>query len=295
MEGLTMLKIGFLGLGNMGTAIAGRLVDAGHRVTVWNRSPEAADPLVAAGAVLAGSAAEALAQPLSFSMLANDEAADQTLSEANLGDATGRIHVNMASISSALADVLTDRVAAAGGTYIAAPVLGRPNVAAAGKLNILPAGPAEVIESLEPYFSVLGARTWPMGDRPSAANVVKIAVNYNIIHAMQAIAESVAMVERRGVAPTEFVELLSSTLFGGVVYQGYGQIIADRAYRPAGFTVELGLKDLSLAEQSAAEVALELPSAPVLREMFETAVADPELAGADWCAIAEVTRRTPTV
>lgn len=289
-----MTDIGFLGLGNMGSAIAARLIAAGHTVTVWNRSPEAAGPLVAAGAVLAGSAAEALAQPLSFSMLANDEAADQTLSEANLGDATGRIHVNMASISSALADVLTDRVAAAGGTYVAAPVLGRPNVAAAGKLNILPAGPAEVVASLEPYFAVLGVRTWPMGERPSAANVVKIAVNYNIIHAMQAIAESVAMVERRGVAPTEFVELLSSTLFGGVVYQGYGQIIADRAYRPAGFTVELGLKDLSLAEQSAAEVSLTLPSAPVLREMFETAVADPELAGADWCAIAEVTRRTPT-
>jgi 3-hydroxyisobutyrate dehydrogenase-like beta-hydroxyacid dehydrogenase len=130
-----------------------------------------------------------------------------------------------------------------------------------------------------------------MGETPSTANVVKIAVNYNIIHAMQAIAESVALVERRGVEPAEFTDLLAGTLFGGVVYQGYGKIIAERAHRPAGFTVELGLKDLGLAEQSAAEVDLVLPSAPVLRQVFETAVADPELAGADWSAIAEVTRR----
>jgi len=131
-----------------------------------------------------------------------------------------------------------------------------------------------------------------MGEKPSVANGVKIAVNYNIIHALQALGESIALVERQGVDPRDFVELLGSTLFGGVVYQGYGSIIAEQRYRPAGFTVELGLKDLVLAEELAQDLELVMPSAQVLHAAFATAVADPELAGSDWSAIAEVTRRS---
>jgi 3-hydroxyisobutyrate dehydrogenase-like beta-hydroxyacid dehydrogenase len=286
-----MAEIGFLGTGTMGTAICGRLVDAGHDVRVWNRSPEAAEPLLARGATWAATPADALSAPLSFSMLANDTAADASLSEAALAGPAGRIHVNMASISDALADRLTERALAAGVTYVAAPVLGRPPVAAAGKLNILVAGPADVVAGLEPYLSILGARTWDLGTRPSSANVVKIAVNYNIIHAIQALGESIALVEHHDVDPGEFAELLSSTLFGGVVYQGYGKIIADKAYRPAGFTVELGLKDLLLAEESACDVGINLPTSSILRRLFEKATETPELAGADWSALAEVTRQ----
>jgi hypothetical protein len=223
-------------------------------------------------------------------MLANDEAADAILSAGALEGEPGRIHVNLATISGGLASRLVERARAAGVTYVAAPVLGRPAVAAAGKLNILVAGPADVVASLEPYLAVIGARTWNMGADPASANVVKIAVNFNIIHALEAIGESVALVERYGVDAGEFVELLGSTLFGGVVYPGYGKIIADRSYRPAGFTVELGLKDLSLAEVAAAEVGLALPTSPALRDVFESAAANPELAGADWSAIAEISR-----
>ncbi|MBC7299257.1 MAG: NAD(P)-dependent oxidoreductase, partial [Demequina sp.] len=189
-----------------------------------------------------------------------------------------------------LASRLAERAAAAGVTYVAAPVLGRPPVAAAGKLNILAAGPADVVASLEPYFSVLGVRTWNKGFDPASANVVKIAVNYDIIHALQAIGESVALVERYGVDAGEFVEVLGGTLFGSVVYQGYGKIIAERGYQPPGFTVELGLKDLSLAEEAAAEAGLPLLTSAALRDVFERAIADPELAGADWSAIAEISR-----
>lgn len=286
-----MTDLGFLGLGSMGTGMARRLIDAGHTVRVWNRSPEAADELVAAGAVRAESAAHALGAGVSFSMLANDEAADAVLSPENLASAAGGVHVNMASISSALADRLTARASDAGVAYLASPVLGRPPVAAAGQLNLIVGGDDATLERVRPYLELLGKRIWTVGAEPSTANVVKIAVNYDIIHAMQAIGESVALVERYGVEPSAFTELLSETLFGGVVYTGYGSIIAERRYDPAGFTLALGRKDLGLAVDAAAERDLTLPSAAVLAEMFDTALADPGMDGFDWAAIAEVSRR----
>jgi 3-hydroxyisobutyrate dehydrogenase-like beta-hydroxyacid dehydrogenase len=281
--------IGFLGLGSMGSAMAGRLLETGHDVLAWNRSPGAAESL--AGASVASSPTEALAQPVSFSMLANDEAADAVLSSANIGDALGRIHVNTASISMRLAGILQERFEAAGVRYVAAPVLGRPPVAAAGNLNILAAGAPDDVDAVLPYLEALSARVWRLGEKPPMANAVKVAVNYNIIHALEAIGESVALVERQGIDPVEFTELLSSTLFGGIVYQGYGAIIAEQKYVPPGFTVTLGLKDLSLAEDIAEAGGVTLPTAPALRAVFERTLAEPSLAEADWAAIAEVARR----
>ncbi|NYF09859.1 3-hydroxyisobutyrate dehydrogenase-like beta-hydroxyacid dehydrogenase [Leifsonia sp. AK011] len=281
--------IGFLGLGSMGTAMAGRLIETGHDVLAWNRSAGPAESL--AGAAVASSAAEALAQPVSFSMLANDEAADAVLSVENIGDTPGRIHVNTASISMNLAGVLQQRFEAAGVRYVAAPVLGRPPVAAAGKLNILAAGAPDDLDAVLEYLEALGVRVWRLGEKPPMANAVKIAVNYNIIHALEAIGESVALVERQGIDPAEFTELLSSTLFTGVVYQGYGAIIAQQNYVPPGFTVTLGLKDLALAEEIADDGGVTLPTAPALRAVFERTLAEPDLAEADWAAIAEVARR----
>ena len=284
-----MTQLGFLGLGTMGAAMARRLVGAGHEVVVYNRTASAAAELVAAGARLAASPAEALACPVSFAMLANDEATDAVLAVGQLPSAG--IHVNMASISGALADVLEQRFTAAGVTYVAAPVLGRPAVAAAGNLTILAAGPADAIDAVAPFLDILGAKTWRFGDRPRMANVVKIAVNYNLIHAIEAIGESVALVERHGVGAQEFVDLLTSTLFDGVAYTVYGSIIAQRAYDPPGFTVSLGLKDLALAEQAADEGGTTLPTAPALRAVFERTLAQPDLADLDWGAIAEVSRK----
>lgn len=286
-----MTQIGFLGLGNMGSAIAGRLVGAGHSVLVWNRSPEAADPLVAAGATRVDDPAQALAAPVSFSMLANDEAAEAVLSAENLAGTPGRIHVNMASISAEAADRLEAVHHAAGVAYVASPVLGRPQVAAAGGLNILVAGPTDAVDAVLPYLEVLGTRTWRFGEQPRRANATKVSVNFVILHALQAMAEGITLAESQGVDGSDFVELLSSTLFGGVVYSGYGSMIAERRYSPAGFAMELGLKDLGLAEDLAAEAGISLPTAPVLRDRFEQALADQELATLDWSAVAEVTRR----
>jgi len=285
-----MATIGFLGLGTMGKAMAARLIEAGHDVVVWNRSKEPVAELVALGAREAATPAEALATGASFSMLANDAAAEAVLSAENLAQGSG-FHANMASVSPECGARIAAVAREAGIDYIVSPVLGRPAVAAAGNLNILAAGDPEVIAQAEPFYSVMGTRTWPMGEKPEVANLVKVAVNYNIIHALQALGESISLVEKDGVNPEAFVELLGSTLFGGVVYQGYGNLIAKREYLPAGFTLDLGIKDLSLAESAAAANGSSLPSAPVLREIFEKALADSTLDGFDWAAMAEVTRK----
>lgn len=286
-----MTQLGFLGLGTMGREMARRLLDAGHDVVVWNRSADAVAPLVDAGARAAGSPAEALAAPISFSMLANDDAADDVLSAENLAGAPGRLHVAMASLSPAAASRLSARHAEAGVAYLAAPVLGRFTVAAAGELNIIAAGAAADLERVAPYFEILGKRVWTVGAEPRIANVVKAAVNYDIIHAFQAIAESVALVEANDVDAGLFTELLSSTLFPGPVYTGYGAMIAEARYTPPGFTMTLGSKDLGLAEAIAAEAGITLPSAPVLRRAFDTALASDDLKDVDWSGVAEITRQ----
>ena len=235
--------------------------------------------------------AEALAHPVSFSMLADDTAALSVLDAASVASASGGVHVNMASISPAGAGELQRRFAAAGARYVAAPVLGRPTVAAEGKLNVLVAGAPDDVTEVEPFLQLFAARLWPLGEEPSTANAVKIAVNYDIIHAIQAIGESVALVEARGVDPGLFVEILTSTLFAGVVYSGYGGMIARQAYDPPGFDVALGYKDLRLSAEIAGETGTHLPTLAALTAVFERALAEPALARLDWGAAAEVTRR----
>jgi 3-hydroxyisobutyrate dehydrogenase-like beta-hydroxyacid dehydrogenase len=285
-----MATVGFLGLGNMGFAMAMRLVDAGHDVVVWNRSPGPLERAIAQGARAASDPAEAIAQGVSFSMFANDQVADTVLSSEVLAAGSGGIHANMASISPSLATILQERSMAAGVTYLASPVLGRPPVAASGGLNILAAGPETAIDQVEPFYQLMGQRTWRLGDRAEVANLVKIAVNYTIIHAIQALAESVALVERHGVGASDFTDLLANTLFGGVVYTGYGDLIARSDYLPQAFSLELGKKDLHLAIDSAAQAGLTLPSADVLSRLFDQALARPDLVDLDWAALAEITR-----
>jgi 3-hydroxyisobutyrate dehydrogenase-like beta-hydroxyacid dehydrogenase len=286
-----MAQVGFLGLGTMGAAMAGHLLASGQPIRVWNRTATAADALVDAGAERAATASDAIATGLFFSMLANDDAAEATFTAEALAAApAGSLHVCHSTLSLAATDRLVEVHRRAGVDYVAAPVLGRANLAASGTLNIVAAGTAGAVERARPYLDILGKRTWVVGAEPSAASLVKIGVNYNLIHALQALAESITLVEHGGVDGETFVEILTDAAFTGSVYTGYGSLIAKKAYSPPGFTVELGLKDLGLTEQAAASHGVTLPTAPVLRTMFETAVADPEIAGLDWSAIAEVTR-----
>ena len=288
-----MADVGFLGLGTMGMAMARRLLGAGHTVHVWNRSQEPVRQLVSEGAVEALSPAEALATGASFSMLAHDAAAEAVLTSEVFRSGHGGFHANMASVSPECAMRLAGIATAEDVSYIASPVLGRPAVAVAGNLNILAGGDPAWIAAAQPFFDVMGVRTWPMGEKPERANLVKIAVNYTIIHAIQALSESIALVESAGVDGSSFVDLLAETLFGGVVYRGYGELIAQQSYLPQGFSLELGLKDLTLAERIAEEHHVALPTAPVLRELFHEAISRPELSDFDWAALAEVTRKPP--
>ena len=283
-----MARIGFLGLGSMGQAMARRLIDAGHDVVAWNRSAGPRDELASLGATAVETPAEALAADLSVSMLANDVAVDAVLCEDNL-PSNRIVHANMASVSPDMARMLSARFQQAGHGYVASPVLGRPNVAASGGLNILAAGLTDDIALVQPLFDAMGTKTWPLGELPHTANVVKIAVNYSIIHALQSLAESIAIATSAGVKPSDFVEVLTSTLFGGVVFTGYGTLIAERNYTPATFSLELGLKDLGLAEATAEAAGISLRTSSLLRELFETALADPDLADKDWSAVAEIT------
>lgn len=287
-------KVSFLGLGRMGSAIARRMLAAGIPLSVWNRSAtDTMDALVAAGAAHSRSAADALAAPVSFSMLADDSAADAVLSRANIGEArTGRIHVNCASVSAEIADLLAHRFADAGIAYVSAPVLGRPEVAEAGKLNVLVAGPTPAIDAIEPIVAAFSARIWRLGEQPRQANAVKIALNFMLLHALESMSEGFALVEAEGIESGSFVDLFTSTFFGGMVYSVYGSMMAERRYTPPGFTVALGLKDLGLAERLAAHSKVEIPAADVLRYRFEAALADPAIAESDWSAIAELARRS---
>ena len=289
-----MTSIGFIGLGAMGTAMTERLLevatDRGFEIGVWNRTPAAADPLVAAGASRLESPAEALAMDVTLSMLANDRAVDEVFAEDLLASAAGALHMNLASVGVELARVMERRHETAGVRYLGAPVLGRPPVARAGRLNILAGGPDEAVEAATPVLHALGQKVWHVGERAADAALVKIAVNYNLIHALQALGESINLVERGGIDGQLFVDILTDASFTGSAYTGYGGAIASRSYFPAGFDVSLGLKDLGLTEQAAAELDAALPAAPALRELFETALADDGLSRGDWSIIAEVIR-----
>lgn len=283
------MDVTVIGLGAMGHPIARNLLAAGHAVTVWNRTAAAADDLVASGARRAAAVAEAMAAaPVVFSMLSDDRAVTETFLDSGvLAQASpGTVHANLATVSGDLAREAAKAHAVHSLGYLAAPVFGRVPVAEAGALNILVAGEQSLIERVQPLLDVIGSKTWPLGDRPEQANVVKILGNYLIACAIQSLSEAVSVAEAHGVDSGRLVELLTSTLFPGPVYAGYGSAIAERRYRPAGFTTELGRKDLHLALDSAADRDVRLPIGELLREVFDQAIADGHGAD-DWAVIAE--------
>ncbi|MDR2998493.1 MAG: NAD(P)-dependent oxidoreductase [Microbacterium sp.] len=287
-----MSSIAVVGLGAMGRPIARNLLAAGQEVTVWNRSPEPVAELVAEGARAAATVTEALQSGTVFSLLSNDAAVAATFLDSGvLAEAPAdAVHVNLATVSTALARRATEVHAASGMGYIAAPVFGRVPVAEAGNLNVLAAGPGDLIDRVQPLLDVIGTRTWRLGDAPEQANLVKILGNYLIAAAIQSLGEAVSLAEASGVDAHQLVELLTTTLFPGQVYSSYGMLIADRRYQPAGFTTELGQKDLRLALDTAAEHEVPLPVGELLRTVFEQAIRD-GLAHDDWASISELQPR----
>lgn len=288
------MKLGFIGLGAMGRAMAARLVDAGHEVHVWNRSPAPVDELVARGAVRAAEAADAARAPVVHTMLADDGALAAVLDEggAFAAMAKGSVHVNHATVSLALVRRLAERHRARGIGYVAAPVFGRPDAAAAGKLHVLAAGAPDDVARVQPLLAAVGQRVWPAGDAPVRANVIKIAGNFMIAAAIEAMGEACALTRAAGVDAREFLDMMTSTLFAAPVYQGYGKRIGERRFSgdDVGFAMRLGYKDTTLTLAASHDEEVPMPLASVLRENFLDALAhgDGEL---DWSALADVAAR----
>ncbi|WP_345812079.1 NAD(P)-dependent oxidoreductase [Paraburkholderia sp. PREW-6R] len=268
------MDIGFIGLGEMGAAMVANILKAGHQVRVWNRSPERAQPLANAGARIVATPAEAFAGDAVFSMLADDAALRDVVTAELLEHAPrGLVHVNMATISVALAEELATAHASRGVHYVAAPVLGRPDVAAAGKLTVVAGGPAESIDLVQPIFDAIGQKTWRIGSLPQQANVMKLAANFMLAAAVETLGEASTLVSGHGVGMQDFLDVITSGLFPGPVYSGYGKMIAEQRYEPALFKARLGLKDVRLALAAADAVTTPLPIASVVRDSLIEAVA----------------------
>lgn len=286
------MDIGFIGLGGMGSAIAANLVAAGHRVRVWNRSPEPVRALAARGAVAAATVEETLQGEALFSMLADDAALRAVLLDGGALRRARRdlIHANLATISTALAVELTALHEAQGLAYVAAPVFGRPDAARAAKLNIVAAGRTTAIDTLQPLFDAIGQKTWRLGEQPVRANAVKIAGNFMIAAAIETMAEASTLVQAYGVSAPDFLEVLTSTLFASPVYKGYGAQIAEQRFEPPGFKLRLGLKDVRLALAAGDAEHVPLAFASILRDGLLEAIAHGD-GDRDWAALAKVAAR----
>jgi 3-hydroxyisobutyrate dehydrogenase-like beta-hydroxyacid dehydrogenase len=225
-------------------------------------------------------------------MLADDQALRETVLDRGLLERApaGTVHVNLATVSVALAELLTREHERHGVEYVAAPVFGRPDAAAAGQLAIVAAGAAASLDRVQPLLDVIGRRTWRVGAEPAQANAVKIAGNFLIAAAIESMAEAAVLVERHGVPPAALLDVMTSTLFSAPVYKNYGAQIVERRWEPAGFRLVLGLKDVRLALEAGESSRSPMPFAGVLRDHFLEAIAHGD-GERDWAAVADVARR----
>jgi 3-hydroxyisobutyrate dehydrogenase-like beta-hydroxyacid dehydrogenase len=279
------MSIGFIGLGAMGHHMAANLLRSGQPVHVWNRGQHPVRALAAKGAKAAATPAECGIADVVFTMLADDEVTRAVLVDGGVLDAMapGSIHVNMATVSVAFAREMAALHVEKGIGYVAAPVLGRVDVAEAGKLNILAGGSDELIARVQPLFDLIGQKTWRFGDQPEQANAVKLACNLMLACAIEATGEGTALARAHGVPAADFIDLVTSTLFAGSpVYKGYGGMIARQAYSPAGFKLSLGQKDVRLAVEAGQDKGLPLAFGAalqgVLKEAMDQGDADLDLA-----------------
>jgi 3-hydroxyisobutyrate dehydrogenase-like beta-hydroxyacid dehydrogenase len=289
-----MKRIGFIGLGQMGAAIAANLVKAGHEVAVWNRSATKARSLVDAGAILAGSPREAAAgREAVFSMLADDAALDAVLSGKDgllEGLQPGGLHISMSTIAVTTAERAMALHAARGQRYLSAPVFGRPEAAAAAKLFVVAAGDAADLKTAAPLFEAVGQRVFHVGDKPSAANLVKLCGNFAILSAIETMAEAMTLAEKGGVPKAMLLEVLTGTLFDAPVYRNYGAILVEERFRPAGFAAPLGLKDMRLVGQEAESRRVPMPLLSLLRDhLLQTLAQEGE--DIDWSGIGRTVAR----
>ena len=281
------MRLGFIGLGRMGSGMAANLVKAGHEVTVYNRSPEKTAPLVALGASAARHVAEACRGEAVITMLADDHAVEQAVfGEGGIAAtlAPGAIHVSCSTISVELSRRLAEAHAPAAQRYVAAPVFGRPEAAATAKLFVVACGAPDAVEEAKILLDAIGQRTFTMSEQPEAANLIKLSGNFLIASVIESLGEAMALVGKGGVDLQAYLDFLTSTLFTAPVYRTYGDLIAERRFEPAGFAAPLGQKDIRLALAAAETLRVPMPLASLLRDRFLTLLAQGGDA-LDWSAI----------
>ncbi len=286
------MEIGFIGLGQMGAGMAGRLADAQHSLIVFNRTRERMDPF-AARARLAGSWADFAATDVVFTMLADDQAVRAAVlaEDALLTHLRpGAIHVSCSTISPALSAQLAEHHARAGQGYLAVPVFGRPDAASAGTLFLVAGGPPDLIARVQPLLDVLGARTFVVSQRPEQAHLVKLSGNFLIATVIEALGEAMALVEKGGLGRHGVLEILTASLFNVPLYKNYGALIADERFTPPGFAARLGQKDIRLVLGAAESLGVPLPLASLLRDRFLALIASGR-GDVDWSAVASLARR----
>ena len=282
----TTMDVGFLGLGQMGSGMAGQLIEAGHRVAVWNRDTGKTAPFERRGASVAASPAAAARTGIVMTMLANDDAVEAVaFGDAGILSAgDGILHVSCSTVSVALTERLAEAHARAGQRFVSAQVLGRPDVSAAGRLSVIAAGASADLDAAQPLFDAIGSGTFRVGDRPVMAAAAKIAANFGITAIIEMLSEQVRIAGAHGVAPARMVELLLATDFGNRLIRSYGPMIAEQRFEPAGFPMRLGRKDVGLA--LAAGAGEPLPLAELIAARMDAIIA----AGGgdrDWSALGQ--------
>ncbi len=270
------MRLGFIGLGQMGSAIAANLVRAGDDVTVYNRTRAKAEPLAKLGAKIAETPAGACRGEAVFTMLADDTAVESaTLGEGGIAEnlPKGAIHISSSTISIALSKRLAAGHAAAAQRYIAATVFGRPEAAVAAKLFVIAAGSPDAVTTAQPLLDTIGQKTFAISKTPEDANLVKLSGNFLIASVIESLGEAIALVTEAGIDKHRYLDILTSTLFGAPVYKTYGALIADANFEPAGFAASLGLKDVKLALAAGDDLRVPLPVASLIRDRFLALIA----------------------
>jgi 3-hydroxyisobutyrate dehydrogenase-like beta-hydroxyacid dehydrogenase len=265
------MKLGFVGLGRMGSAMAANLVRAGHEVTVFNRTPGKSSSLTALGAHEAATLAGACGGEMVITMLADDAAASNiALASGGLVEnlPKGAIHLSMSTISVALSKRLAQAHAQSGQRYVAAPVFGRPDMAAAAKLFIVAAGEPDAVDACRPALAALGQKTSTIGAEPSAANLVKLTANFLQAAVIESLGEAIALIGKAGIDRRAYVDLLTSTIFTAPAYKIFGPLIADGTFGTAAFAAPLGFKDIRLALAEAETLRVPMPLASLLHDRF---------------------------
>lgn len=283
------MKVGFIGLGRMGQGMAGRILDAGHDLLVSDPTPGQTDELVAGGAVATDSpAAATVGRDVIISMLPSDAILAAVLEgDGGLIDGmpTECIHMAMGTHGVPAVNRADELHKAAGHSFIACPVLGRPDLAAQGLLNLVPGGPAAAIDKVRPLLDVLGQRNIEVGESPQASTAVKIANNFVLGCAIETMGEAFSLVEKLGVSPELFLDVMLQGLFGAPAYEVYGKMIVDHAWEGRGATAVIGLKDVDLALEAAETADMPLPSAHIWRDYLLKAIERGE-GHLDWAVMA---------